>query len=86
MPAVAIFSVVLVALLVAALAIYLLWVVFILRDVNGALAQVGDTFDSLVAPSRPVNEAVHIVNGELERVADAVGAEPPPISGPVRSA
>lgn len=76
MPAVAVTSIVLAAVLLAGLAFYLVWVVFILRDVNRALDSTAEAFTSLRPGARGVNEAMRTISENVGRVATALGAEP----------
>lgn len=72
MSAAATVTLVLVALLVAALAFYLVWVVLILNHVNDALGKVTFGVRSVAHRTGPVGPALTDVNGNLTAVADAL--------------
>jgi hypothetical protein len=73
-PAAAIVSLVLVGLLVAALAAYLIWVVFILRRITGTLGKVSLGVRAIAQRTEPLGELLGGVNDDLVQVADAVEA------------
>lgn len=70
MSAAAIVTLAIVALLVAALAFYLTWVVLILNHVNDALGKVTFATRSIAHRTGPVGPALVDVNGNLRAVAD----------------
>ena len=72
MPAAAIMTLVIAALLVAALAFYLTWVVLLLRRINGTLAEVTAYVREVGERTGPVNDAVAAINADLREVADAL--------------
>ncbi len=72
MSAVAIFTLVLVGLLVAALAFYLLWVFFILRAVIDTLSKVTFGARAIAHRTEPVIPVMTEVNANLGAVADAL--------------
>lgn len=72
MSAAAIATLALVALLVAALAFYLIWVVLILNHVNDTLGKVTFGVRSIAHRTGPVGPALTDVNGNLTAVAGAL--------------
>lgn len=68
----AIVTLILVGLLVAALAFYLIWVVVILRRVNDTLGKVTFGVRAIAHRTGPVGPALSDVNGNLVAVADAL--------------
>ena len=72
MPAVAIFTLVLVALLVAALAFYLIRVVLILRAVVDTLGKITFGVRAIAHRTAPVGPILTEINGNLGAVADAL--------------
>lgn len=72
MDAVAIVSLVLVALLVGALAISLIWVVVLLRGIVDTLGKVVFGVRAIAHRTEPVGGILDEVNGDLEAVAGAV--------------
>lgn len=70
MSAAAIGTLAVVALLVAALAFYLTWVVLILNHVNDALGKVTFGVRAIAHRTGPVGPALIDVNGNLTAVAD----------------
>jgi hypothetical protein len=68
----AVVTVVLVGLLVAALAFYLLWVVVILRRLTDTLGKVVFGVRAIAHRLAPLDEVVTQVNTDLTVVADAV--------------
>ncbi len=72
MSAAAIAALVVVGVLVAALAFYLLWVVVILRRITDTLGKVQFGVSSIAHRVAPVGQVVGEVNGDLMAVADAL--------------
>ncbi len=72
MPAVAIVSLVIVALIVAALAFYLTWVVVILRHIHDTLGKVTFGVRAIAHRTAPLGQLIDEVNGNLIPVADAL--------------
>lgn len=72
MSAAAVVTLVLTALLVAALAFYLIWVVLILNRVNDTLGKVTFGVRAIAHRTGPVGPALSDVNGNLTTVADAL--------------
>ncbi len=72
MPVVAIVSLVLVFLLVAALAAYLIWVVFILRHAVDTLGKVTFGVRAIAHRTEPVGPVLADVNANLTAVAEAL--------------
>jgi cobalamin biosynthesis protein CobD/CbiB len=73
-PAAAIVSLVLVALLVVALAGYLIWVVLLLRRIVDTLGKVTFGVRAIAHRAEPIAELLDDVNAELDSVARAVDA------------
>lgn len=74
MSAAAIAAIVVTAVLVVALAFYLLWVVVILRRLTDTLGKVVFGVDSIAHRVEPVEQLVGEINGDLIGVADALEA------------
>jgi hypothetical protein len=72
--AAAIAALVVTAVLVAALAFYLLWVVVILRRLTDTLGKVVFGVASIAHRVQPVEQGVGEINGDLIGVADALEA------------
>lgn len=72
MSAAAIVTLALVAVLVAALAFYLIWVVLILNHVNDTLGKVTFGVRSIAHRTGPISPALTDVNGNLTTVAEAL--------------
>jgi hypothetical protein len=72
--AAAIAALVVTAVLVAALAFYLLWVVVILRRLTDTLGKVVFGVASIAHRVQPVEQVVGEINGDLIGVADALEA------------
>lgn len=72
MSAAAIVTLMIVALLVAALAFYLTWVVLIVNHVNDTLGKVTFGVRAIAHRTGPVGPALSDVNGNLTAVADAL--------------
>lgn len=72
MSPVVIVTLVIVGLLVAALAFYLIWVVLILNRVNDTLGKVTFGVRAIAHRTRPVEPVLSEVNGNLTSVADAL--------------
>lgn len=72
MPAAAIVTLVLVALLVAALAFYLTWVVLILRHLTHTLGKVEFGVRAIAHRTAPLGPVLADVNANLTAVADAL--------------
>lgn len=86
MPAVAIFTLVLAALLVAALAFYLIWVVLVLRLVVDTLGKITFGVRAIAHRTEPidpvmsdVNANLHAVARALENLVDKASAVTPPV-------
>ncbi len=79
MSAAAIVSLVLVGVLVAALAFYLIWVVFILRRAVDTLGKVTFGVRAIAYRTAPIGDLVTDINANLNAVADALeGLTAPP--------
>ncbi len=74
MSAAAIAALVVTAVLVAALACYLIWVVLILRRLTDTLGKVVFGVASIAHRVQPVEGLVTEINGDLSGVADALEA------------
>lgn len=74
MSAAAITAIVVTGVLVAALAFYLIWVVFILRRLVDTLGKVVFGVRSIALRVEPVGPLVTEINGDLGAVADALEA------------
>lgn len=74
MSAAAIVAIVVTAVLVAALAFYLLWVVVILRRLTDTLGKVVFGVGAIAHRVAPVEQVVGEINGDLVAVADALDA------------
>lgn len=74
MSAAAIAALVVTAVLIVALAFYLLWVVVILRRLTDTLGKVVFGVDSIAHRVEPVAQLVGEINGDLIGVADALEA------------
>ncbi|MGI8433135.1 MAG: hypothetical protein ACR2LE_00085 [Nocardioidaceae bacterium] len=74
MSAAAIAALVVTGVLVAALAFYLIWVVFILRRLTDTLGKVVFGVASIAHRVEPVEDLVQEINGDLIGVADALEA------------
>ncbi len=74
MSAAAIVAVVVTGVLVAALAFYLIWVVFILRRLTDTLGKVVFGVDAIAHRVQPVGTIVTELNSDLGAVADALEA------------
>lgn len=74
MPAVAVVSLVIVALIVAALAFYLTWVVLLLRSIHDTLGKVTFGVRAIAHRTAPLGALLSEVNGNLIPVADALEA------------
>lgn len=74
MSAAAIAALVVTAVLVVALAFYLLWVVVILRRLTDTLGKVVFGVRAIAHRVEPVGEVVGEINGDLIAVADALEA------------
>lgn len=72
MSPVVVVTLVVVGLLVAALAFYLVWVVLILNRVNDTLGKVTFGVRAVAHRTRPVEPVLTEVNGNLTSVADAL--------------
>ncbi len=72
MPAAAIVTLILTAILVLALAYYLLRVVLILRHVNDQLGKITFGVRAIAHQTEPVGELVGAMNGNLTAVAGAL--------------
>ncbi|MDQ3341982.1 MAG: hypothetical protein M3524_00150 [Actinomycetota bacterium] len=72
MPAVVIVTLVVVALIVAALAFYLAWVVVLLRAIHGTLGKVTFGVRAIAHRTAPIGPLVDEINGNLIPVADAL--------------
>lgn len=74
MPAAAVVTLVLVGLLVAALAFYLIWVVLILRRITDTLGKVTFGVRAIAHRTAPITPIMVELNGDLAAVADALEA------------
>ncbi|MBA3311618.1 MAG: hypothetical protein H0U28_16470 [Nocardioidaceae bacterium] len=74
MSAAAIAATAVTGVLVAALAFYLIWVVFILRRLTDTLGKVVFGVDAIAHRVEPVGPLVGELNGDLGAVADALEA------------
>ena len=74
MPAAAIVSIVLFAVLILAIAAYLIRVIFILRHVNDQLGKITFGVRAIAHQTKPVNELTNSMNANLGAVAGALGA------------
>lgn len=74
MPAVLVVTLVLVALIVAALAFYLTWVVLLLRAIHDTLGKVTFGVRAIAHRTAPIGPLVDEINGNLIPVADALEA------------
>jgi methyl-accepting chemotaxis protein len=72
MPAAAITTLVIAALIVAALAFYLTWVVLLLRRINETLADVTARVREIGERTGPINDTVAGINADLREVADGL--------------
>ncbi len=72
MPAVAIVTLVVVGLLVAALAFYLAWVVVLLRAIHDTLGKVTFGVRAIAHRAAPLGSVIGEINGHLIPVADAL--------------
>lgn len=73
MPAAAIVTLALTALLVAALAFYLIWVIILLASIGNRLGGIADALGSIARRTEPVNSLMAEINADLGAVADALG-------------
>lgn len=76
MPAAAIATIFLAALLVAALAFYLIWVIVLLASISSTLGDIAGAIGAIRDRTAPLDESLRAVNGELVAVADALDASP----------
>ena len=74
MPVAAIVTLVLVGLLIAALAFYFVWVIFILRHITDTLGKVTFGVRAIALRAEPIGDLLAEVNGNLAPVADALEA------------
>ena len=74
MPAAAIVSIVLFAVLILAIAAYLIRVIFILRHVNDQLGKITFGVRAIAHQTKPINELTESMNANLGAVAGALGA------------
>lgn len=74
MSAAAVAAIVVTSVLVAALAFYLIWVVFILRRLTDTLGKVVFGVASIAHRVEPIGPLVGEINGDLGGVADALEA------------
>lgn len=72
MPAVAVATLVLTFLLVAALAFYLTWVVLLLRRITDTLGKVAFGVRAIAYRTEPITPLVTELNADLGAVADAL--------------
>lgn len=72
MSAVVIVTLVAVGLLVAALAVFLIWVVGILRSIDRSLGDVMSNVQGVADRTAPINPGLADVNGNLRAVAEAL--------------
>jgi hypothetical protein len=74
MPAAAIVSIVLFAVLILAIAGYLIRVIFILRHVNDQLGKITFGVRAIAHQTKPINELTESMNANLGAVAGALGS------------
>ena len=74
MPAAAIVSIILFAVLILAIAAYLIRVIFILRHVNDQLGKITFGVRAIAHQTTPINELTESMNANLSAVAGALGA------------
>ena len=74
MPAAAIVSITLFAVLILAIAAYLIRVIFILRHVNDQLGKITFGVRAIAHQTTPINELTESMNANLSAVAGALGA------------
>jgi len=72
MPAAAIVTLVFAAVLVGAIAAYLIRVIFILRHVNDQLGKITFGVRAIANQTKPINELTSSMNANLGAVADAL--------------
>jgi cobalamin biosynthesis protein CobD/CbiB len=72
MPAAAIVTLVLAAILVLALAFYLTWVILLLHKIEDTLGKVTFGVRAIAHRTGPINPAVQEMNGNLHAVAEAL--------------
>jgi hypothetical protein len=72
MPAAAVVTLVIAALLVAALAFYLTWVVLLLRRIDSTLGAVLEDLRAVADRTAPVNDVVADINADLRVVAEGL--------------
>jgi hypothetical protein len=72
MPAPAVATLAVAAVLVAALAVYLSWIAWTLRQVDAILTEVASGVRTIAQRSEPITPAVTEINGDLEAVASAL--------------
>lgn len=72
MPLVAIVTLVIVFLIVAALAFYLTWVVLLLRSIHDTLGKVTFGVRAIAHRTAPLGSLIDEINGNLIPVADAL--------------
>lgn len=72
MPAAAIVTLGIAAVLVAALAFYLIWIALVLRRVDHTLGKVTFGVRAVAHRTRPVNRTIDGINTDLEAVAEAL--------------
>lgn len=82
MPVAAIVTLVLVGLLVAALAFYLIWVVLLLRRVHDTLGKVTFGVRAIAHRTEPIGPTVAAINEDLDAVAGALEQLGAKLSGP----
>lgn len=74
MPAAAIVTLVIAGVLIAAIAQYLIRVIFILRHVNDQLGKITFGVRAIAHQTKPINELTSSMNANLGAVADALEA------------
>ena len=72
MPAAAIVTLVLVAILVVALALYLIRIIMILRHTNDQLGKITFGVRAIANQTKPINDLTSSINANLGAVADAL--------------
>jgi hypothetical protein len=89
MPVAAVVTLIITAVLVAALAFYLIWIALTLRQVEDTLGKVTFGVRAIAHRTGPVNATVADINGNLEAVAGALegllgqlGAQDPGVKVP----
>ncbi len=72
MSAVAVASIAVIGLIVAALVFYLVWVIAILGSVRRSLRQIAGAVRSIVDHSEPIGPAIDEINQDLDAIANSI--------------